>query len=583
MEKSIFQVNLTGILKILSDSLYSSKDVFIRELIQNAVDAIKFRTLQENFEPSIGVVFYDDFKSKGLIFSDNGIGLTFDEVNEFLSKIGSSSKANLLDNRNDFIGQFGIGLLSCFMVSNEIVVLTKSIKSNETVKWTGYIDGTYKTEIVENQSEIGTKVILKINENVDFDFEKLSELIATYGAYVGYPIEVDYNGKIQKPITKTFPWIANNHDSILYAGQEFFGEVFTNYFLIETPDTKNKGIAYIIPHALHHGTTQNNRVYIKNMFITDKANDLLPEWAFFVRVVLNSESLAPTASREEIYDNKELQNVKDALGKAIKNYLISLSHTNPSALQTIIRHHNVALKSLCLTDKSFLKFIFKWFVFETNFGDLSLDEIRKQSQEILYISSIDGFRQLLPIATSSNILLVNSGYIYDVEVLDAIAKFDKENRYHEITVEYFGNILKDLELNEHQQFEDKIDALQFLLKDYKCLVDVKRFQPNTIPALFYMDKDQVSGKDIENIKEESDDFWASLSESVFETQEFESKLYLNIENQVVQKLLAGVEASSEKIILEMLYVNSLMMGHYPVSNKELQMMNQNIINIINKI
>lgn len=583
MDKSIFQVNLTGILKILSDSLYSSKDVFIRELIQNSVDAIKFRTLKESFEPSIGVVFYDEDGSKGLVFSDNGIGLTFDEVNEFLSKIGSSSKANLLENRNDFIGQFGIGLLSCFMVSDEIVVISKSLKSNETVKWTGYIDGTYKTEVTNNQHEVGTKVILKIKENIDFDYEKLTDLLTTYGAFVGYPIEVEYNGKKKETIAKTFPWVQNNNDSILYYGQEFFGEVFTNYFLIETSDKKNKGIAYIIPHALHHGTTQSNRIYIKNMFITDKADALVPEWAFFVRVVLNSESLAPTASREEIYDNEELQRVREALGKGIKNYLISLSTNNPKALETIIRHHNVALKSLCLNDKNFLKFIYKWFKFETNYGDLSLDEIRNQSHEILYISSIDGYRQLLPIATSSNVMLVNSGYIYDVEVLNSIAKFDKERVYQEITVEYFGNILKDLELDEYHKFEDKIDALQFLLKDYKCMVEVKRFQPNTIPALFYMDKDQVSGKDIENIKESSDDFWASLSESVFDTQEFESKLYLNIENQVVKKLLNGVEASSEKIILEMLYVNSLMMGHYPISSKELQMMNQNIITIINKL
>lgn len=583
MDKSIFQVNLTGILKILSDSLYSSKDVFIRELIQNAVDAIKFRTLKESFEPSIGVVFYGDNDSKGLVFSDNGIGLTFDEVNEFLSKIGSSSKANLLENRNDFIGQFGIGLLSCFMVSDEIVVISKSLKSDETVKWIGYIDGTYKTEITDNQLEVGTKVILKIKEAIEFDFEKLTDLLSTYGAFVGYPIEVEYNGKKKGTITKTFPWVQNNNDSILYHGQEFFGEVFTNYFLIETSDKKNKGIAYIIPHALHHGTTQSNRIYIKNMFITDKADALVPEWAFFVRVVLNSESLSPTASREEIYDNEELQRVKEALGKGIKNYLISLSTNNPKALETIIRHHNVALKSLCLNDKSFLKFIFKWFKFETNHGDLSLDEIRNQNHEILYISSIDGYRQLLPIATSSNVMLVNSGYIYDVEVLNSIAKFDKERVYQEITVEYFGNILKDLELDEYQQFEDKIDALQFLLKDYKCMVEVKRFQPNTIPALFYMDKEQVSGKDIENIKEASDDFWASLSENVFHTQEFESKLYLNIENQVVQKLLDGVDVSSEKIILEMLYVNSLMMGHYPISSKELQMMNQNIITIINKL
>jgi molecular chaperone HtpG len=125
--------------------------------------------------------------------------------------------------------------------------------------------------------------------------------------------------------------------------------------------------------------------------------------------------------------------------------------------------------------------------------------------------------------------------------------------------------------------------LQYALKVYKCLVEVKRFQPDTIPALFYMDKDQVAGKDIENIKEDSDDFWSSITESVFKPQEFDSKLYLNLQNQIVLKLLNGTAPDTEKLILEMLYINAMMMGHYPISNKELNMLNHNTIALINKL
>ncbi|VXB84805.1 putative Molecular chaperone Hsp90 [Flavobacterium sp. 9AF] len=583
MSKSVFQVNLSGILKILSDSMYSSKNVFIRELIQNAVDAIKFRELQDQFTPHILVEFYQNEQDKGLIFSDNGIGLTYDEVNEFLSKIGASSKSNLLENRKDFIGQFGIGLLSCFMVSDEIVVLSKSFKSQEAVKWTGYIDGTYHTEYNETQSEIGTKIILKLRPDFEFNFEILNDLLLLYGEFVGYKIHVEYNGKSKKAIGSPMAWNEKDNDKIQFFGNQFFGETFTNYFHLKTKDGKNSGIAYILPKPVHHGSQQQNRVYIKNMFITDEAKNILPEWAFFVRLLLNSESLSPTASREEIYSNDELESLKNELEIAIKNYLIDLSNSNPIALKNIINNHNVAFKSLCLKDISFLKFVFKWFTFETNFGNLTLEEIKQMKKDVLFIDSIDGFRQLVPIAIASEVMLINSGYIYDTEVLHKISEFDFQNQYQEITVEFFGNILNDLSVEEFNTYETKVENLKYNLKEFKCFVELKKFKPISIPALFYMDNDQILGKDLNNIKEDSDDFWASISESVYSTDTFQSKLFLNLENPIVSKLLTTNNNDTEKIILEMLYINALMMGHYPVSAKELQMMNNNILNIINKI
>ena len=583
MSKSLFQVNLSGILKILSDSMYSNKNVFIRELIQNAVDAIKFRELQEKFEPSILVEYYQSKNDKGLIFSDNGIGLTFDEVNEFLSKIGASSKSNLLASNKDFIGQFGIGLLSCFMVSDEIVVLSKSLKSKQAVKWTGYINGTYHTEYNDSQTEIGTKIILKIRPDFEFDINVLKELLTLYGEYVGHTIKLEYNGKQKKSIGSDFAWLEKNNDKIQFSGKKFFQENFSNYFHINTKDGKNKGIAFILPKHVHHASKQQSRVYIKNMFITDEANNILPEWAFFIRLLLNSESLSPTASREEIYSNEELEKLKVELEIAIKDYLISLSINNPLALRQIIQNHNVAFKSLCLKDISFLKFIYKWFSFETNLGQLTLDQIKEKNKDILFINSIDGFRQLVPIASSNEVILINAGYIYDTEILLNIAEFDYENAYQEITVEFFGNILNDLTMDEYNFHEDKIESLKYNLAEFKCFVEVKKFMPNDIPALFYMDNQQIFGKDISNIKEESDDFWASISENVFTSQTYQSKLFLNLENPIVVNLLTTEKKDTEKIILEMIYINALMMGHYPISVKELKMMNNNILDIIKRI
>ncbi|MBK7884283.1 MAG: HSP90 family protein [Chitinophagaceae bacterium] len=588
MSQSIFQVNLAGVLKILSESLYSRKEVFVRELIQNAVDAIKARQNIEKFNPNILIEFYNNADAKALIFSDNGVGLTADEMEEFLSKIGASSKSkeNLANQRNDFIGQFGIGLLSCFMVSDEIMVISNSLKSGKDTKWTGNIDGTYKTEPLETVSSTGTKVILKLREDIELEEEGLLSLVNEYGRFVGYPIDVEINGAFNKRFDDDFPWKNKGemNEALLQFGAEYFNKDFQNFFYLETADKKNKGIAFIVPHEVQHGTLQSHRVYVKNMFITNKSANILPEWAFFIKAIINSESLSPTASREEIYDNSTLHEVQDELGNIIKQYLKELSLKAPLVLEKILNIHGIALKSLALSDEAFLKFIYKWFKFQTNQGDLTLGQIKEKSNRILYISNIDEYRQILPISKANETLIINAGYIYEAELLEAISGFDNENSYQRINAEYFGNILNDLSVADYNILENRIESLQQYLNPFKCLVDVKKFKPESIPALFYMSDKIVADRDITEIKKSSDDLWSFISDSIYQQQEnLHSKLFLNYNNPVIQKVLKNVDPELDQMIVETLYVNSMMIGHYPLSPLEFEAMNRNMIIMIEKL
>lgn len=128
-----FQVDLKGIIRLLSENLYSSGDVFLRELLQNAVDAIAARREQETDfkDGKIKITYHSDTDGRAkLMFSDNGIGLTREEIHTFLSVIGQSSKRGKME-RTSFIGQFGIGLLSCFLVTDEIVVKSRSVREEK--------------------------------------------------------------------------------------------------------------------------------------------------------------------------------------------------------------------------------------------------------------------------------------------------------------------------------------------------------------------------------------------------------------------------------------------------------------------
>jgi molecular chaperone HtpG len=159
-----FQVNLGGIIDLLSNHTYSSPQVYIRELLQNGVDAILARKiLQPAHQGEMRLELPTRKLDQGpmLIFTDDGIGLTEDEIHLFLATIGQTSKRDELLQRTDFLGHFGVGLLSCFMVSDEIIVITRSARADaRTIEWRGRADGTYSLTIIEREMEPGTEVRL---------------------------------------------------------------------------------------------------------------------------------------------------------------------------------------------------------------------------------------------------------------------------------------------------------------------------------------------------------------------------------------------------------------------------------------
>ena len=191
-----FQINLRGMIDLLSNHLYSRPEVFVRELLQNAVDAI---TARQQISPEHAgeitlAVTTTRGKARTLEVCDNGVGLTEDEIHRFLATIGESSKRDAEGHRTgDFLGQFGIGLLSCFVVSNEIVVVTRSARENgPAVEWRGQLDGTYSVRVLEAEIACGTTVYLscKAGHEELFQSDSIKDLALHYGMLLPHPIRV---------------------------------------------------------------------------------------------------------------------------------------------------------------------------------------------------------------------------------------------------------------------------------------------------------------------------------------------------------------------------------------------------------
>ena len=209
MEKegnNLFQVNLKGMIALLSEHIYSNPNTFVRELLQNCVDAITaLRNIDENYKGRIDVFLNEN---KTVVFRDNGIGLKEEEVYRFLTVIGESSKRDTPD-ADDFIGRFGIGLLSCFVVTNEITVESRSAMGGQPVCWCGKVDGTYQLTLSDEERPIGSQVVLhpKGDWMHLFEYETFKKILVGYGEVLPYPIYLHYQGEEELVNTPSPVWL----------------------------------------------------------------------------------------------------------------------------------------------------------------------------------------------------------------------------------------------------------------------------------------------------------------------------------------------------------------------------------------
>lgn len=378
--KYVFQVNLKGMIELLSEHIYSAPNIFIRELLQNGIDAVTARKNIDELEGEITVYLTTQKNQLKLIFEDNGIGLTEEEVHQFLSVIGQSSKRGDIDEK-DFIGKFGIGMLSCLVVSDEIIVETRSLIKNKGICWRGKADGTYTVEATENIEKAGTRVILtpKKEWRSLFKEEEIKKNILYFGDALPIQINLITDKGSEILVNKEPVWLRPeaSKKEILEYGRKVFGINFLDSFKLESNAGDVKGIAYIMPYKVQFtGNTKQNKIYLKRMFLCEEAKGLLPEWSTFVRCVINTNSLRPTASRESLMNDKLMVDAKNELTLCFKDYLKYLTVTDTEILSQIIKIHHLYIKALAVEDTELLKIFVDFIPFETNKGMMNFLSLR---------------------------------------------------------------------------------------------------------------------------------------------------------------------------------------------------------------
>ncbi len=591
-----FQVNLAGMIDILSNHLYDEKDVYIRELLQNATDAIRAREkIDSTLEGKIHASLTGDNNEKTLIVEDNGIGLTEDEVHAFLATIANSSKGEKNfdgESSNDFIGRFGIGLLSCFIVSDEIVMISTSQKDGGTTEWRGKADGTYSVRKIETDTrEPGTQVYLRLRAGLEDhpeceDVEYLITTLKKYGSSLESNIIVEMNG-LEEEInswTKQFSdketLSTLSREQIIQYGEYILGTHFQDYFLIENESGRTFGIAYMIPHAVQMNAIRKNTVFLNKMFVTSEANNILPDWSFFAKCVIWTDELQPVASREAFYKNERLTSVASELGVALKKGIETLPE---EALMKLLATHYLGFKALASEDAPFLKLIYPYLPVRTLNGEEKLGDIIAKNDVIYYTYSVDDFRQIKDIARSSGMTLINGGYSYDSPILAQLSYFVEGTEFILIEPEEMTDKLRPMTGDEEQAYQPILTEMNSMMVEFDTDVLIKHFEPKDLPIIFIHSTATQELRELERAVEETNSVFSDILESIQKEQEPAplAHLYLNLDNELIKRLFTSGKTVKElSVIVNVLYIQALLLGHYPLKRKEMVLMNQNMLRIL---
>lgn len=378
IETKEFQTESKQLLNLMINSIYTNKEIFLRELISNASDAIdKYKYLQLTSEGKLNVKDYQiylvvDKENRTLTIKDNGIGMSHDDLVNSLGTIASSGSKEFLKKYKEakdsedlnIIGQFGVGFYSAFMVASKIEVLTKTV-DDKAYKFSS--DGVKEYTIEEaTKEDTGTEITLYLKEDKDdenystfLEYYTLEDLVKKYSDYIRYPIKLDevirtpkkdekgeeikdeYDEKVEtKILNSMIPlWKKNKKDVTDEELEKFYKDKFSDYekpftslFLNVDGIVKYNALIFIPSHAPYNLYSENYEkgldLYSKGIFVKEKCKELVPDYLKFIKGLVDSDDFDLNISREMLQSSPLLRRIEDNIEKKILEKLKEIKNND---------------------------------------------------------------------------------------------------------------------------------------------------------------------------------------------------------------------------------------------------------------
>ena len=388
MKKKQFKSESVRLLDLMINSIYTNKDIFLRELISNSSDAIDklyYRSLTDKElkvnTNDLKIEIIPDHENRTLTIIDNGIGMTQDELENNLGTIAKSGSLSFKEENKDqndvnIIGQFGVGFYSSFMVSKEVKVYSKHVDSQKAYLWDSCGTDGYTIEETDVDFENGTKIVIYLkdnNEDVQYDEYldeyKIRELVKKYSDYIKYPIQMEVMNNVKKENSDEYEEVKEidtlNSMKPLWNKEksEITDEEYNNFYSDKFYDYQKpmktihfsveglcsyKSILFIPSHTPYDFYTKEYKkglqLYSNGILIMDKCKELLPDYFAFVRGVVDTEDLSLNISREMLQQDKKLKQIAKSIEKKLINEFKNMMETDFEKYKELFKNFGPSLK-----------------------------------------------------------------------------------------------------------------------------------------------------------------------------------------------------------------------------------------------
>ncbi|MER6408215.1 molecular chaperone HtpG [Streptomyces viridosporus] len=404
-----FQVEARQLLQLMIHSVYSNKDVFLRELVSNASDALDKLRLAALRDDSLDADVSDlhieleiDGDARTLTVRDNGIGMSYDEVGQLIGTIANSGTAEFLRELREakdaagaegLIGQFGVGFYSAFMVADEVTVLTRRAGEEQGTRWSSRGEGTYTLERVDDAPQ-GTSVTLHLKpadpDNQLHDYTsvwKIKEIVKRYSDFITWPVrlvgEPGEDGEAAEPETLNSMkalWARSREEVSEDEYHELYKHISHDWRdPLQTIQLRAEGtfeyqaLLFLPAHAPHDLFTRDFKrgvqLYVKRVFIMDDCEALLPPYLRFVKGVVDAQDLSLNVSREILQQDRHIRMMQRRLTKKVLSSVKTMMTEDAERYATFWREFGTVLKEGLVTDSDNRDAILAVASFATTHGD----------------------------------------------------------------------------------------------------------------------------------------------------------------------------------------------------------------------
>lgn len=577
MQKGQIRVQTENIFPIIKKFLYSDHEIFLRELVSNAIDASqKMRTLASIGEAKgeIGELRIDvvlDAKEKTLSIIDRGIGMTADEVDKYINQVAFSSAEDFLNKYKDanIIGHFGLGFYSAFMVSDKVEIYTKSFKDANAVYWS--CDGSPEFELYEiDKVDRGTKIVLHINEesNEFLDGYRIKSILEKFCKFL--PVAIYFSDvaeekkeEEEKPINNTAPiWIKKPSELTKEDYEKFYREL---YPFAETPlfwihlnvdyPFNLTGILYF-PKIKQTYEIQKDKIqlYSNQVFVTDEVKEIVPEFLMLLHGVIDSPDIPLNVSRSYLQGDPNVKKINAHITKKVADKLEEIFKNNRTEFEEKWESLDLFVKYGMMTDDKFIekanKFLIMEDASEKKFYTLeeykieteTLQKNKDGKQVILYTTNPVQQHSFLKAATGKGYKVVKMESLVDASFINTMENKWESVHFVRVDADVADNLIDKQETTESVLSKDEEAQLKtlftFPVSDLHVTVEVKGLNTDAPPVIATRPEFMRRMKDMSAIGGGMTAFYAQMPDEV--------TLTVNGNHSFYQTLLKETDKSKQE-------------------------------------